>query len=153
MTIGPAKALAVVGLVFWLAYILMYVTNIPDFLGDAGTASVVSQLLFGAYGYLTLLVGVFLGSGYQMLKAEKAKGKTRVKITKLLPQAVRNIDFWIGLFVSPLIYAILLQAVDLETIDAASVFSLTLIGLQNGYVCNTVADSFFTNAGATPDSA
>lgn len=142
-----AKGLAVVGLAFWVAYVLLYVTSVPDFLADAGSITVESQLLFGAYGYLTLVAGVFLGSGYQMLKAQKAQGVTQVKITKLLRESVRHIDFWMGLFVSPLIYAILLQAIDLETIDAASVFSLTLIGLQNGYVCNTLADAFFAKAG------
>jgi hypothetical protein len=140
-----AQILAAVGLFFWVCYILTYVLGMPLFLNTEGDNRIAAQIGFGIYGYVILLIGVILGAVYQELKVAKANGKKQVRIGATLRRATRTADFWLGIFASPVVYAILLQAIDLTNVTASSFIGITLVGLQNGFVCNTVADSFIKN--------
>jgi hypothetical protein len=53
----------------------------------------------------------------------------------------RTIDFWLGLFASPVVYTMLLQAIDLQNTSITGIIGITLVGLQNGFVCNSIADA------------
>jgi hypothetical protein len=39
------------------------------------------------------------------------------------------------------VYVVLLQAINLERFTIAAFIGVTLVGLQNGFVCNVVADA------------
>ncbi|CAH2394151.1 hypothetical protein [Mesorhizobium ventifaucium] len=140
-----SQILAAVGLFFWSYYILTYVLGMPLFLNTESDNQLVAQIGFGIYGYIILLVGVMLGAVYQELKIAKADGKGQVKIGATLRRATRTADFWLGIFASPVVYAVLLQAIDMTNVTASAFIGITLVGLQNGFVCNTVAESFVKN--------
>ncbi|MET1416830.1 hypothetical protein ABVF61_31535 [Roseibium sp. HPY-6] len=149
LNINMARVLAILGLVFWAYYVIRYVFGVPLFLADGGAPSLGAQIAFLTYGYVTLLGGVFLGVVYKELKAARSRGKTKVNIWSVLRGAFKQIDFWIGVFASPVVYVVLLQAVDLENISLAGILALTLVGLQNGFVCETLADSLFSQVDKT----
>lgn len=142
-----AKILAVGGLIFWLAYVSKYVFGAPLFLAAPTGNALGMQIGFGLYGYLVLLLGVFLGSIYQELRAIKATNRRRIRIGPTIRNAFRTPDFWLGIFASPVVYAVLLQAIDLEDLSASGIAGLTLVGLQNGFVCNTIAESIVNRTG------
>ena len=143
MTISKARLFAAIGLLFWALYIWRFSEGFPRFLAQDGQAGLLGQLAFGAYGYLTLVVGVALGTIYRHLSSISGDDRKSINIRDVIGQSFRHADFWMAMFASPVVYAILLPAVDLETISAAAIFSLTLIGLQNGFVCNALAESLF----------
>lgn len=143
-----AKVLAIIGLIFWVYYIITYVFGVPVFLNTEDNSRVVAQVGFGVYGYVILLVGVMLGAIYQELKVAKAEGK-RIEIGSTMRRAAGTADFWLGVFASPVVYAVLLQAIDMTNVTMGSFVGITLVGLQNGFVCNTVADSFINNGPAS----
>lgn len=145
INIAAARVLAILGLVFWILYVIRYVLGVPLFLASVQGPSVGAQIAFVAYGYATLLVGVFLGVVYKALKRTREKGRPRVKIGAVLRDACQHVDFWIGIFASPVVYVVLLQAVDLENISLSGTIALTLVGLQNGFVCEALADSLFSS--------
>ena len=140
-----ALLLAALGLIFWVYYVLKYVFELPLFLAAQDGIGLSTQLLFLAYGYLTLVVGVILSSIYKELKLEKSRGRRRIKIQTVLRNAMRSPEFWMGVFASPVVYVVLLQAVDLENISIGGFVAVTLVGLQNGFVCNSIADALFEN--------
>lgn len=149
-----ARILAFVGLLFWIFYILKYVFGAPLFLSSEERNQLAIQLGFGVYGYIVLLIGVFLGAVYQEIKVRKANGNNQIKIGKMIKRAVGSADFWLGVFASPVVYAVLLQAINISDITISGIFGITLVGLQNGFVCNTIADSIVNNrlpAQAQPD--
>lgn len=143
VTLSVARLFALIGLLFWTFYYWRYVGGLPRFLAQDGQLGIAGQLAFGAYGYLTLVVGVFLGTVYRQLSGIPGEEREEIDIRKIIKKPFRNADFWMAMFASPVIYAVLLQAVNLETLSLAAVFSLTLIGLQNGFVCNQLAESLF----------
>ncbi len=145
--------LAVVGLVFWVFYILKYVFELPLFLAAEDGIGLSTQILFLVYGYLTLVVGVILGAVYKELKLEKSRGRRRIKIAKVLRGSMQTPEFWMGIFASPVLYVILLQAVNLDSITIGGFIAVTLVGLQNGFVCNSIADALFEKSPTlNPDS-
>lgn len=144
-TLMFARILAAVGLLFWICYILKYVLGAPLFLNSEERNQIAVQLGFGAYGYIVLLIGVFLGAVYQEIKAGKASGNNQIKIGKMIKRALGSADFWLGVFASPVVYAVLLQAINITNVTISGLFGLTLVGLQNGFVCNTIADSIINN--------
>ena len=113
-------------------------------LAPTGQSNIASEIALGVYGFVILLIGVFLGAVHNRLKAEKDGGASDIAIGKVIAVALRTPDFWLGIFAAPVVYVILLQAVDLETVSAAKIFALTLVGLQNGFVCNTAADGLIS---------
>ncbi|MBB2962534.1 hypothetical protein [Methylobacterium sp. R2-1] len=133
--------LAAAGLVFWVVYVLKFILGDSLFLAGADDTKIGVQIAFGVYGYLTLLVGVFVGAVYQEIKSQKGAGNVEIAIGPSIGRALRGADFWLGIFASPVVYAVLLQAVNLETITASGFVGLTLVGLQNGFVCNTIAET------------
>lgn len=137
----PIANTAIVGLLFWFIYVLKYVLGAPLFLAASEEIKLAYQIGFGIYGYLTLLVGVFIGAVYQEIKAAKTTGSTHIKIIQITRQALNSADFWLGIFASPVVYAVLLQAVNMEEISVGGFIGLILVGLQNGFVCNTIAES------------
>ena len=143
MTILRARLLAVLGLLFWAFYTWRFSEGLPRFLADDGQAGLLGQVAFGAYGYATLLVGVVLGAIYRRLSNIAGEDREDIRVGDVIGQAFRHADFWMAMFASPVVYAVLLPAVDLETTSAAAMFSLTLIGLQNGFACNVIARSLY----------
>ena len=142
--------LAIVGLVFWVVYAALVVTDAPKFLvGQSSLATPGAKAILIVYGYATLAMGVFLGAGYRELKERRAAGVKRINPRKLLGSILRTTDFWLGLFASPVVYAILLQAIDLNNASVASAIGLTLVGLQNGFVCQSIADAIRPKIGGT----
>lgn len=139
------KLLAVVGLIFWLYYFFTHIVGAPLFLTVEDDSRVATQIGFGVYGYVILLVGVMLGAIYQELKVVKAEGRRQIKIASTMRRATRTPDFWLGIFASPVVYVVLLQAIDMTNVTTGSFIGLTLVGLQNGFVCNTVADSLINS--------
>jgi ABC-type methionine transport system permease subunit len=88
-------------------------------------------------GYLTTLVGVFLGSAYRLLRQRQAAGKTQIDdIRRFVQSVLRSIDFWLGVVSAPLVYALLWRSVA-DMPAAAMVFT----ALQNGFFCTLVADT------------
>lgn len=144
-----SKSLAVIGLAFWIVYVLQYVLGVPLFLVSEKRSSLQSQILFIIYGYVTLLGGVCLGVLYRELQSRKAEPRSRVNVGRTIREALRGPDFWMALFASPVVYVILLQAINLEEISLAGILALTLVGLQNGFVCNSVAESIMNRKGST----
>jgi hypothetical protein len=142
------RLLAVVALVFWVFYALRYVLGLPMFLTSEGEPSLLAKIGFIGYGYVTLLVGAFLGVVYKALREAKAEKKL-IKIGNVIEGALQGADFWMALFASPVVYVVLLQAVDLENISLAGLMGLTLVGLQNGFVCNTIAESIVNRGDLT----
>jgi hypothetical protein len=57
-----------------------------------------------------------------------------------------------GVFASPVVYVVLLQAVDFENVSVSGVIGLTLVGLQNGFVCESIAESLLAR-GKQPQAA
>lgn len=142
-SLGLARVLAVAGLVFWALYVIRYVFGVPLFLADEGGPSLAAQIIFLIYGYVTLLLGVFLGVVYKELRAARQEGRPRVHVGRVLRSTLQHADFWMGVFASPVVYIVLLQAVDLEDMSLTGIVGLTLVGLQNGFVCETLAESIF----------
>jgi hypothetical protein len=140
-----AKILAAAGLIFWAYYFFTYLLGAPLFLNTEDDNRVATQIGFAVYGYVVLLVGVMLGAVYQELKIAKAEGKKQILIGSTVRRATKTADFWLGMFASPVVYAVLLQAIDLTNVTIASFVGSTLVGLQNGFVCNTIADSLINN--------
>lgn len=137
-----AVLLAIAGLIFWIAYAELVLTDAPKFLvGESSLAGSKAKAILIVYGYATLVVGVFLGSGYRELKDRRTKEVKQVKVKELFGSILHSVDFWLGLFGSPVVYAILLQAIDLNNASVASAAGLTLVGLQNGFVCQSIADA------------
>ena len=139
-----APILALIGIGFWAYYCYDYITGAPLFLttptGNTNT-NVWSQVGLAAFGFAVLLIGVFLGAVYNQIKAERANEVTQIDIGAVTKTALKTPDFWLGIFAAPVVYVILLQAVDLDTPTTAKFLALTLVGLQNGFVCNTIADA------------
>jgi hypothetical protein len=133
-----AIALAILGLLIWLGYAYYYVLDFPLFLTE-GKDGVWRQILIIVYGYTTLVIGVFLGSVYRRLK--RIGDEERVDIRAVIKSAITSTDFWLGMFASPVVYIILLQAISLDTFSLPAFIAITLVGLQNGFVCNIVADT------------
>lgn len=133
-----AIVLGIFGLLFWLGYAYYNLLDFPLFLVE-GKSSIGLQLLMIAYGYTTLLVGVFLGSVYRMVK--KIGDEDSIDIRSVVKAALRSTDFWLGMFASPVVYVILLQAINLDKVSLVAFIGITLVGLQNGFVCNVVADT------------
>lgn len=136
-----APWLGLIGLCFWVFASVNYINGSPLFLANNGASNLPTEIAFSAFGYVTLLLGVFLGAVYNRIKAERTAGTTQINIGATIGQAIQTPDFWLGIFASPVVYVILLQAVDLDNVSPGKVFALTLVGLQNGFVCNTIADS------------
>jgi hypothetical protein len=146
-----AVLLAVAGLVFWIAYAELVLTDTPKFLvGESSLANSKAKAILIVYGYATLVVGVFLGSGYRELKERRTKDIKQIKIKELLGSILHSTDFWLGLFGSPVVYAILLQAIDLNSASIASATGVTLVGLQNGFVCQSIADAIRPKIAGSP---
>jgi hypothetical protein len=149
-----AVLLAIVGLVFWIAYVEFVLADSTKFLvGQASLSTTGLKAILVVYGYLTLVVGVFLGSGYRNLKERRAAGGKILKINKFLGEVFQSVDFWLGLFGSPVVYAILLQAIDLTNVSFGSAAGLTLVGLQNGFVCQSIADAIRPKGSSVPGSS
>lgn len=140
-TLTLARTLALIGLVFWSYYVLRHILDVPLFLNSAGESSLPLQLAFGAYAYAVLLMGVVLGAIYREIRARRQAGRKTIKITAVMRHSVGTTDFWLGVFASPVIFAMLLQAVDLTNIRLSGFVGITLVGLQNGFACNAVADA------------
>jgi hypothetical protein len=137
-----AVLLAIVGLVFWIAYVEFVLADSTKFLvGQESLSTNSLKAILVVYGYFTLVVGVFLGSGYRNLKDRQAAGGKTLRIKEFIGEVFHSVDFWLGLFGSPVVYAILLQAIDLTNISIGSAAGLTLVGLQNGFVCQSIADA------------
>jgi hypothetical protein len=146
-----AVLLAVIGLIFWIAYVEFVLTDSPKFLvGQSSLAGSGAKAILIVYGYATLVVGVFLGSGYRELKERRTKDIKQIKVSELFASILHSTDFWLGLFGSPVVYAILLQAIDLNNASVASAAGLTLVGLQNGFVCQSIADAIRPKVGGSP---
>lgn len=143
-----SKLLALVALVFWVFYALRYVLGLPLFLTSEGEPGLLAQFGFIAYGYVTLLAGAFMGVMYNALREAKAEKKL-IKIGNVITGVLQSADFWMALFASPVVYIVQLQAVDLENISLAGFMGLTLVGLQNGFVCNTLAESMLNRGDST----
>jgi branched-subunit amino acid transport protein AzlD len=138
LTKGVAIALAAVGLALWLGYGYFFLLDSTHFLAE-NASPVINQVILIVYGYMVLLVGVFLGSVYRQLKALTAN--ETVNIASVVRSALASKDFWLGMFASPVVYVVLLQAINLERFTIAAFIGVTLVGLQNGFVCNVVADA------------
>ncbi|HYO11972.1 MAG TPA: hypothetical protein VE685_02110 [Thermoanaerobaculia bacterium] len=89
------------------------------------------------FGYLVTVVGVVLGSFYRELKRRQEQGITSIdNFRAYASSVVRSIDLWMGLFASPLVYALILK-----TTDGASLSGVTIIGLENGFFCTLVLEA------------
>lgn len=144
-----ARALAVVGLIFWGYYVGNYVLGAPIFLNTDGDNQWAAQIGFGCYGYAVLLIGVVLGALYHEVGAAKEGDTRQIEIRSVIRNAFGSTDFLLGVFASPVVYAVLLQAVDLTNITASGVLGVTPVGLQNGFVCNTIAESMVKSRPST----
>jgi len=134
--------LALVGLIFWIAYVEFILVDSTKFLvGQESLSTNSLKAILVGYGYFTLVVGVFLGAGYRNLKERRAAGGKMLNVREFIREVFHSVDFWLGLFGSPVVYAILLQAVDLTNISIGSAAGMTLVGLQNGFVCQSIADA------------
>jgi len=91
-----------------------------------------------AYGYLMTVVGVFCGAACRQLIALRAGGMTTIpSIPRFFSVSLRSIDFWLGLFGSPLVFASALKG-----FDGQSLAGLTLLALQNGFTCTIIIATF-----------
>jgi len=137
LTKGVAITLAAIGLALWISYGYFFLLDSTHFLAENANSTSNQVILIG-YGYVVLLVGVFLGSVYRQLKALPTDKK--IKIGAVVRSAFGSKDFWLGMFASPVVYVILLQAINLDRFTLPALIGVTLVGLQNGFVCNVVAD-------------
>lgn len=104
-----------------------------------GALAVPEEPRLGAlvFGYLVTVVGVVLGSFYRELKRRQEQGMKSINsFRSYASSVVRSIDLWMGLFASPLIYALILK-----TTDGASLSGVTIIGLENGFFCTLVLEA------------
>lgn len=145
-----ARVLALAGLAFWGYFLMRNIFEIPLFLNSAGDSALPLQIAFGVYGYAVLLFGVVLGAVYREIRARRQAGRKTIKIFTVMRQALSTIDFWLGVFASPVVYAVLLQAVDLTSISVSGFVGITLVGLQNGFACNAVADALLDSGRTAP---
>ena len=89
------------------------------------------------YGYLTLLLGVVLGVWVRGLISIKKTGEQKVKISQFLKSSLSKIDFWVAIFVSPIIYGSIIKVTPLPTIQ------FLYFALQTGFSSYVVIQAFF----------
>lgn len=93
------------------------------------SASVATVLI----GYALTVMGVLLGTGYRSLQAMKVAGKDFPGLPNFSRQMGRSVDLWMGLFASPIVFALILQST-----GGAGWAAITAIALQNGFSCTVV---------------
>jgi len=98
-----------------------------------GAPSYVSTILMASLGYITMVIGVALGSLYRLLIQKKSAGQQGAKWSTAISEAFRSLDFQIGIVGSPLIFGLLWQGIsDLGTAQ------YLVIALQNGFTVHAV---------------
>lgn len=137
MKILIAIALAVGGFVAW--YFMTRGSGGRMFGGVAAPPE--SQVWLGLYGYVATVCGVFLGSGYRALEAMRARNETEVKDFKhFFTSFLRSIDFWMAMFASPIVYAMIWK-----TFNQQDFAALSIVALENGFACLAVVSSLLKN--------
>ncbi|NEN94556.1 MAG: hypothetical protein F6K50_03145 [Moorea sp. SIO3I7] len=95
-----------------------------------------NSLLMLIGGYITTTVGVVLGSGYRELQRRIRKGEATISPRKFLKYLAQSTDLWLGLFGSPLAFALLWNS-----IEAISPGGLVVTALENGFCCTILVNS------------
>jgi len=102
-----------------------------------------------AYGYLVTLAGVIIGCSYRQLQKLRDAGESNIQKPGLfLKQIASSIDLWMGIFGSPIVYALLWKS-----IDGGNISGLTVIALQNGFCCTLIISNFVATQGTTGQKA
>jgi hypothetical protein len=114
----------------------------------AQAVPVEGNFLIVIYGYLVTLLGVVLGSGYRELQKLRESGATRIEnMRAFFKNIFSSVDLWLGLFGSPIVYALLWKSV-----AGGNISGLTIIALQNGFCCTVIISNFVrrNEAGGQP---
>lgn len=85
-----------------------------------------------ALGYGATIIGVSLGAGYRSMLDRKRI----TSIRKALGQVFYSTEFWLGLFGSPIVFALILQSA-----SSLNTPGLITIALQNGFCCSGLAST------------
>jgi hypothetical protein len=130
-----ALIFSAIGLVGW--YLLVNGNNNIRF-GWSKSEDLPNNSLNGilriGYGYLITLIGVLLGSFYKKMQEMKAAGETSIKsVRDFFKSMVRDLNLWMALCASPIVYALVVKAA-----DGLSIPSFTFIGLENGFFCLSI---------------
>lgn len=107
------------------------------FRDQLGFSSVDAPLFKLAVGYVALVIGAFLGSGFRALLRLRASGQTEVSPVVFASSVFKSIDFWLGLFGSPIVFSFILKGLD--QIDLRSFIA---IALQNGFLGSILVEQF-----------
>jgi hypothetical protein len=100
---------------------------------------------------LSLAVGAFGGSAFRRLLALRdEEHESEVHIGKLLLSTFKQVDFWIGVFVSFFLLGTLTR-----TMDQISIQTLVSLGIENGFLASTMTDQILRRPGRgkTPKAA
>jgi len=90
-----------------------------------------------AYGYIVTLFGVLCGGAYRTLTVMKDRQEEISSISWLMKKIFLSVELWLGLFGSPLAFALIAQSLDIENLA-----SVTVIGIENGFCCTIIVSTF-----------
>jgi hypothetical protein len=97
------------------------------------------------YGYLALLFGIFIGIWVRSLIGIKKNGEKNIAIGQFIKSSWKNIDLWIAIFVSPILFGTIIKASPLQSIQ------FLYFALQTGFSSYIVIQSFFGDKPTTQD--
>lgn len=99
-------------------------------------------------GYLIMLVGIFLGIACRRLIERRNQGEAEIEIIPFLQSTLRQIDLWVSMLGSPLLYgSILKTGADL------SFWSFGYFALQSGFSAYVLINALLGGNSRTPPSA
>jgi hypothetical protein len=93
---------------------------------------------------IALALGAYGGCAFRRLLAMRDKHESEVRIGKLLASIFRQVDFWLGIFVSFFLLGTLTR-----TMDQISLQTLLSLGIENGFLASTMADQIMRRPTAT----
>jgi hypothetical protein len=98
---------------------------------ESGTVRIIAS-------FLATVAGVFLGSIYRELRRLQDAGTKQIdNASAFAIGMMRSVELWMGLAGSPIVYALLLK-----TSDGMSMSGLVITGLENGFCCLIILNTF-----------
>lgn len=128
---------------FSIFYFLIPYSSIVIKLGIGG--SNLNQFFYSVSGYIVLLFGAFMGSGFRKLLEMKKEGIETLENPILFVLSIaRSVDFWLGVFGSILIYSAVLQG-----IQDVSITTFYYMALEKGFLLTSIIEQTYNQLVAT----
>lgn len=99
--------------------------------------------------FIVMLFGMFFNQLFESLQRQKSKGKTTVSIGETLKEGILGINFWMAVFVSPIVFFATYYLVSSIPDDRIAWF----YAFQNGFFWHYVFNKFELRAKADEKKA